>query len=109
MGLCRVHHPWGHETICRYCLWVRCSGAANMSGIDVHGVCCHGSKCSPAQSLDEELQFQNLSFQGPLGINLIRKMLLIMEGAGEYLCWNFSFCSALKNNVNVCLITLVMG
>lgn len=44
------------------------------------------------------LKFQDLSFQGALGINFDRDVSLNLEGAGEYLTWNFSVQSTLKSN-----------
>lgn len=43
-------------------------------------------------------KFQNLSFQGALGINYDRDVSLTLEGAGEYLTWNFSVQSGLKHD-----------
>jgi acyl transferase domain-containing protein/acyl carrier protein len=46
----------------------------------------------------KSLSFQNLSFQGALGINYNRDVSLLMEGDGEYLAWNFTVRSAVKDS-----------
>ncbi|KFA76431.1 hypothetical protein S40288_07158 [Stachybotrys chartarum IBT 40288] len=42
------------------------------------------------------VRFENLVFQGALGINHGREVVLDMEGAGEYLTWNFSVHSSVR-------------
>lgn len=54
-------------------------------------------------------KFQNLSFQAALGINYDRDVSLAMEGAGEYLTWNFSAHSALKHDPKARLTTHSKG
>lgn len=46
----------------------------------------------------KSLSFQNLSFQGALGINYNRDVSLLMEGDGEYLAWNFTVRSTVKDS-----------
>ncbi|KAE8552407.1 hypothetical protein EYB25_006301 [Talaromyces marneffei] len=46
----------------------------------------------------KSLSFQNLSFQGALGINYNRDVSLLMEGDGEYLAWNFTVRSTGKES-----------
>ncbi|KAI0161034.1 putative polyketide synthase [Hypoxylon sp. FL1284] len=43
-------------------------------------------------------KFENISFQGALGLNHSRNVSLIMEGAGEYLAWSFAFSSSSKTD-----------
>jgi acyl transferase domain-containing protein/acyl carrier protein len=40
------------------------------------------------------LRFENISFMSALGINSRRSVSLVMDGAGEYLTWAFSFSSS---------------
>lgn len=54
-------------------------------------------------------KFQNLSFQAALAINYDRDVSLAMEGAGEYLTWNFSAHSALKHDPKARLTTHSKG
>ncbi|EED22678.1 polyketide synthase, putative [Talaromyces stipitatus ATCC 10500] len=46
----------------------------------------------------KSLSFQNLSFQGALGINYNRDVSLLLEGDGEYLAWNFTVGSTVKDS-----------
>ncbi|OKL58418.1 putative polyketide synthase [Talaromyces atroroseus] len=46
----------------------------------------------------KSLTFQNLSFQGALGINYSRDVSLLLEGDGEYLAWNFTVRSTVKDS-----------
>jgi acyl transferase domain-containing protein/acyl carrier protein len=46
----------------------------------------------------KSLTFQNLSFQGALGINYSRDVSLLLEGDGEYLAWNFTVRSSVKDS-----------
>lgn len=43
-------------------------------------------------------KFQNMLFQGALGINYEREVSLVLEGAGEYLAWNYTVRSAPKHD-----------
>ncbi|KAI2607135.1 putative polyketide synthase [Hypoxylon fragiforme] len=43
-------------------------------------------------------KFENISFQGALGLNHGRNVSLTMEGAGEYLAWSFAFSSSSKTD-----------
>ncbi|KAK3324851.1 putative polyketide synthase [Apodospora peruviana] len=51
----------------------------------------------PGPSAHPALHFENLSFQGALGINHGRDVVLVMEGAGEYLTWNYTVRSTPKH------------
>jgi acyl transferase domain-containing protein/acyl carrier protein len=51
----------------------------------------------PAISV-KAFNFHNLSFPAALGINYSRDVSLTLEGAGEYLSWNFTVQSTLKQN-----------
>ncbi|KAI1379516.1 putative polyketide synthase [Hypoxylon crocopeplum] len=43
-------------------------------------------------------KFEQISFQGALGLNHSRNVSLTMEGAGEYLAWSFAFSSSSKGD-----------
>ncbi|KAI1386651.1 putative polyketide synthase [Hypoxylon trugodes] len=55
------------------------------------------------------LQFEDISFQGALGLNSNRNVSLTMEGAGEYLTWSFAFSSSSKNDPKARPTTHVKG
>ena len=54
-------------------------------------------------------KFQNLLFQGALGINYERDISLILEGAGEYLAWDYTVRSAPKHDAKVRSTTHAKG
>ncbi|KAI2621288.1 putative polyketide synthase [Hypoxylon sp. NC1633] len=56
-----------------------------------------------AQTIKPEIsvkafKFEQISFQGALGLNHGRNVSLVMEGAGEYLAWSFAFSSSSKGD-----------
>lgn len=54
-------------------------------------------------------KFENISFQGALGLNHSRNVSLIMEGAGEYLAWSFAFSSSSKSDTKARSTTHAKG
>ncbi|XXG98261.1 hypothetical protein Hte_004584 [Hypoxylon texense] len=54
-------------------------------------------------------KFENISFQGALGLNHSRNVSLIMEGAGEYLAWSFAFSSSSKSDAKARSTTHARG
>lgn len=55
------------------------------------------------------IRCENISFQGGLGLNPNREVTLDMEGAGEYLSWNFAVNSASKQQKGGRLTTHAKG
>jgi acyl transferase domain-containing protein/acyl carrier protein len=46
----------------------------------------------------KSLKFQNISFQGALGLNYNKDVTLQLDGEGDYLTWNFTVRSVAKNS-----------
>ncbi|CRG91775.1 Conidial yellow pigment biosynthesis polyketide synthase [Talaromyces islandicus] len=46
----------------------------------------------------KSLKFQNISFQGALGLNYNKDVTLQLDGEGDYLTWNFTVRSVARNS-----------